>query len=82
MSPPEEARATRLRHCQDGALTKLLEPIHVPEAVGRPAASEAPFRALHLEQHLRLRIDRQEVVVHLDPGSGSPGRSEYAAAGS
>ena len=26
-----------------------------PEAVGRPAASKAPFRALHLEQHLRLR---------------------------
>ena len=55
-----------------------LEPVHVPEAVGRPAASEAPARALHLEQHVGLRVDRQEVVVHLDPSSG---RSECAAAG-
>ena len=66
MSPPEGARATRLRHCQDGALTKLLEPIHVPEAVGRPAASEAPARALHAEQDLGLRVDGKEVIVHLD----------------
>ena len=57
----------------------MLEPIHVPEAVGRPAAGEAPARALHAEQDLCLRIDRQKVVVHLDAGSGSAGRSECAA---
>ena len=57
-----------------------LEPIHVPEAVGRPAASEAPSRALHLEQHLGLRVDGQKVIVDLDPsGGGSPSHSECTA---
>ena len=47
-----------------------LQAVHVPKAVWRPAAGEAPLRTFHETHDLGLYIWSKEVVVDLNRAEG------------